>query len=114
MGTVRILRVYEEPEPGEYRVLVDKLWPRGIKRDSIDLWLKDVAPSTEVRKAFGHVSERFGTFERDYRTELKDNPALKQLRGIIDSHTSVVLLYGARDPQQNQAAVLMAFLNKTS
>ncbi|ALV45607.1 hypothetical protein MB46_09010 [Arthrobacter alpinus] len=114
MGTVRILRVYEEPESGEYRVLVDRLWPRGIKKDTIDLWLKEIAPSTEVRNAFGHLPEHFSTFERDYTAELKGNPALQQLRGIIDSHTRVALLYGAKDPAQNQAAVLLDFLNSAA
>ena len=114
MGTVRILRVYEKPEPGEYRVLVDRLWPRGVKKTTIDLWLKDIAPSTEVRNAFGHVPEHFSSFVRDYTAELEVNPALEQLRGIIDCHEQVVLLYGAKDPAQNQAAVLLAFLNKAS
>lgn len=111
MGTVRILRVYEEPEPGEYRVLVDRLWPRGVSKSKIDLWLKEIAPSTEVRKAFDHVPERFEAFERDYTQELTHNPEVTQLRELIEAHTKVVLLYGAKDPQQNQAAVLLDFLN---
>lgn len=114
MGTIRILRVYEEPEPGEYRVLVDRLWPRGIKKDTIDLWLKEAAPSTEVRNAFGHVAEHFETFERDYTAELHGNPAVTGLRELIREHEHVVLLYGAKDHQQNQAAVLLRFLNATS
>ena len=111
MGTVRILRVYEEPDPGEYRVLVDRLWPRGIKKDKIDLWLKDVAPSTEVRNAFGHVAENFTAFQRDYTAELKENPAVPELRQVMQENEKVVLLYGAKDHEQNQAAVLLDFLN---
>lgn len=114
MGTVRILRVYEEPEPGEFRVLVDRLWPRGIKKDKIDLWLKEVAPSAEVRNAFGHVAEHFETFERDYTAELHANPAVTELREVIKGHEQVVLLYGAKDHEQNQATVLLSFLNVTS
>lgn len=114
MGTIRILRVYEEPEPGEYRVLVDRLWPRGVKKDKIDLWLKDVAPSTEVRNAFGHVPEHFETFVRDYTAELNKNPAVTDLREILAGHEQVVLLYGAKDHEQNQAAVLLSFLNASS
>ncbi|MDJ0313925.1 DUF488 family protein [Arthrobacter sp. H35-D1] len=111
MGTLRILRVYEEPEPGEYRVLVDRLWPRGVKKDKIDVWLKEVAPSTEVRNAFDHVAERFEAFVRDYTVELKDNPAVAELQEVISKHKKVVLLYGAKDHHENQAAVLLDFLN---
>lgn len=114
MGTLRILRVYEEPEPGEYRVLVDRLWPRGVKKDKIDVWLKDVAPSAEVRNAFGHVPERFEAFVRDYTAELKDNAAVAELRQVIQDHERVVLLYGAKDSKENQAAVLLDFLNSAA
>jgi uncharacterized protein YeaO (DUF488 family) len=110
MGTVRILRVYEKPAPGEYRVLVDRLWPRGVRKDQVDLWLKTAGPSTEVRNAFGHVPENFAAFVRDYTAELERNPAVAQLREVIASHEKVVLLYGARDHHQNQAAVLLDFL----
>lgn len=112
MGTVRILRVYEEPNPGEYRVLVDRLWPRGVKKDKINLWLKEVAPSTEVRNAFGHVPEHFNAFERHYCAELEHNSAVAELRKVIKDHEKVVLLYGAKDHEQNQAAVLLGFLNQ--
>ncbi len=111
MGTLRILRVYEEPEPGEYRILVDRLWPRGISKAAIDLWLKEVGPSTEVRNAFDHVAGRFETFVRDYTAELECNPAVAQLQELIAKHKNVVLLYGAKDHEQNQAAVLLDFLN---
>ncbi|WP_449373014.1 DUF488 domain-containing protein [Arthrobacter psychrolactophilus] len=113
MGTVRILRVYEEPEAGEYRVLVDRLWPRGVSKSKIDLWLKEVAPSTEVRTAFDHVAERFEAFERDYTQELAHNPEVARLRELIHDHEKLVLLYGAKDPIQNQAAVLFQFLKAT-
>lgn len=114
MGTIRILRVYEEPEPGEHRVLVDRLWPRGVKKEQVDLWLKDVAPSAEVRNAFDHVPERFEAFVRDYTAELKSNPAIQELRNVAADHERVVLLYGAKDHAQNQAAVLLGFLNHGS
>ncbi|MGA7206457.1 MAG: DUF488 family protein [Specibacter sp.] len=111
MGTVRILRVYEDPQPGEYRVLVDRLWSRGVKKDRVDVWLKDVAPSAGVRTAFDHVAERFEAFVRDYTAELENNPAVGELRDIVAGHEKVVLLYGAKDTVQNQAAVLLGFLN---
>lgn len=110
MGTVRILRVYEAPEPGEYRVLVDRLWPRGISKDKVDLWLKEIAPSTDVRRAFDHVPERFETFERDYRAELEVNPAVAQLREVLAQHEQVVLFYGAKDHHQNQGVVLLDYI----
>lgn len=111
MSTVRILRVYEPSEPGEYRVLVDRLWPRGIAKDNVDLWLKDVAPSNEVRHAFDHQTERFLAFQQDYRAELAANDAVETLQGIIAAHARTALLYGAKDPLMNQAAVLLEFLN---
>ncbi len=112
MGTVRILRVYEQPDAGEYRVLVDRLWPRGVKKDQIDLWLKEIAPSAAVRHAFDHVPERFDTFVRDYTAELAHNEAVAQLRAVMAAHQQVVLLYGAKDERHNQAAVLLKFITR--
>lgn len=112
MGTVRILRIYEQPDAGEYRVLVDRLWPRGVTKDHLDLWLKDIAPSAEVRNAFDHVPERFDTFVRDYTAELAQNAAVAQLRDVMAAHQRVVLLYGAKDEQHNQAAVLLKFITR--
>lgn len=111
MGTMRILRVYEDPEPDEYRILVDRLWPRGIKKDRVDVWLKEAGPSTEVRNAFNHQPERFATFVEDYRAELAGNPAVEQIRVLSGEHAKVVLLYSARDHHQNQAQVLLDYLN---
>ncbi len=111
MGTMRILRVYEEPKPDEYRILVDRLWPRGIKKDRVDVWLKEAGPSTEVRNAFNHQPEHFATFVKDYRAELAKNPAVDRIRQLAAGHGKVVLLYSAKDHQQNQAAVLLDFLN---
>ena len=103
--------MYEAPEPGEFRILVDRLWPRGVAKDRIDLWLKDVAPSAGVRNAFGHRPENFYAFVRDYRAELAHNPAVEQLREMLAGHPHTALLYGAKDAAQNQAAVLLDFLN---
>jgi len=111
MTTVRILRVYDQPEPEEFRVLVDRLWPRGISKDKVDVWLKDVAPSAEVRNAFDHQPERFIAFQQQYRAELAANDAVETLRDAMAAHPRVVLLYGAKDPLMNQAAVLLEFLN---
>ncbi|WP_125612501.1 DUF488 domain-containing protein [Specibacter cremeus] len=114
MGRLRIARVYEETEPGELRVLVDRLWPRGIARDRVDVWLKEAGPSAGVRNAFDHRAERFAVFQRDYRAELADNPAVAEIRTLAAEHEAVVLLYGAKDPHLNQAAVLLDFINGTN
>ncbi|WP_104087616.1 DUF488 domain-containing protein [Arthrobacter sp. GMC3] len=111
MTTVRILRVYEQPEPEEFRVLVDRLWPRGITKDQVDVWMKEVAPSTQARNSFDHQAERFIAFQQEYRAELAANDAVERLRDLLEVHPKVVLLYGAKDPLMNQAAVLLEFLN---
>jgi uncharacterized protein YeaO (DUF488 family) len=109
--TFRIKRVYEPPAKSDgMRVLVDKLWPRGLKKTNakLDLWMKEVAPSTELRKWFGHEPEKFAEFKRRYKKELSKD-ALNELRKLGKGKT-VTLLYGAKDPEQNQAAVLLALL----
>ena len=111
--TFRIKRVYEKPAATDgMRVLVDRLWPRGLKKTDakIDLWLKDVAPSTELRRWFGHEPERFSEFKRRYNKELSKE-AFAELRKLGRGKT-VTLLYGARDPEMNQAAVLLAILRR--
>ena len=112
--SVAIKRIYEEPAAGDgYRVLVDRLWPRGVSKEraQLDGWLKDVAPSPELRTWFGHKPERFEEFRARYEEELKTNPAADELRTIIKEHKTVTLLYGARDPKINHAAVLLNFLS---
>ena len=111
--TFRIKRVYEKPASTDgMRVLVDRLWPRGLKKTDakIDLWMKEVAPSTELRKWFGHEPERFPEFKRRYRKELSKE-AFAELRKLGRGKT-VTLLYGARDPEMNQAAVLLEILRR--
>lgn len=107
MGTMRILRVYDDGEPGELQVLVDRLWPRGVRKERVDLWLKDAAPSTELRIFFDHRAERFEEFAAAYRVELAGNPAVEQLRALARKQ-DVALLYGAKDPAINHAVVLLA------
>jgi uncharacterized protein YeaO (DUF488 family) len=113
MGTVRLARVYDPPGDDDgFRVLVDRVWPRGIRRADahLDLWLKEVGPSTELRRWFGHDPERFEEFARRYRTELAGNPATEELRAAVREHPRVTLLYGARDAEHNQAVVLADYL----
>lgn len=113
--TLAIKRIYLAAEPSDgYRVLVDRLWPRGISKvkASLGLWLKEVGPSTELRRWFGHDPEKFDEFARRYRAELDVNPAVDQLRKILTDYDAVTLLYGAKDPQHNQAVVLRDYLSK--
>jgi len=105
---VRVKRIYEPASPDDgFRVLVDRLWPRGVshERAALDLWLKEIAPSNELRIWYGHREERFAEFTRRYLAELQTNPALGQLRDLVANHPVTTLLYGAKSPH-NEAAVL--------
>ena len=107
-----VKRVYEPARPADgVRVLVDRLWPRGLsKADArLTLWLKEVAPSTGLRTWFAHAPQRFAEFARRYRRELAGSPALAELRRLGRGRT-VTLLYGARDPEINHAVVLLRLL----
>jgi uncharacterized protein YeaO (DUF488 family) len=109
-----IKRVYDEADPGDgFRVLVDRLWPRGVskQRAHLDLWLKDVAPSPELRVWFDHRADRFEEFTARYTAELAANPAAGELRQIGREHPTVTLLYGARSHEINGAVVLAGLLN---
>ena len=112
-----IKRAYEPaaPEDGE-RFLVDRLWPRGVKKESLVLtgWFKDVAPSDALRRWFGHVPDRWEGFRRRYRDELKtQQAALQPLRDAL-KRGPVTLVYSAHDEAHNQAVVLREFLLKPS
>lgn len=112
---VRVRRVYEEPSPGDgRRVLVDRLWPRGLAREAarLDSWCKDVAPSNELRQWYGHAPERFAEFARRYRAELEEPEraaALGQLRTLAAAGP-LTLLTATKDPALSQAAVLAEVL----
>lgn len=111
--TIRIKRIYEEAlDDDGYRVLVDRLWPRGVskQRAHIDVWLKEVAPSPRLRTWFHHDPQLWEEFRQRYQTELKSNDTLSELQALIDAHDVVTLLYGARDEKQNQAIVLAEYL----
>lgn len=113
---IYIQRIYEDTDTKEaYRVLVDRLWPRGLSKDkaAVDVWLKEIGPSDELRKWFNHDPKKFNEFKARYIDELKQNgQALDQLKQVIKQHKNVVLLYGAKDEQHNQAIVLQEYLNK--
>jgi DNA-3-methyladenine glycosylase len=111
---LRIKRIYEDPDPVDgYRVLVDRIWPRGVSRERarLDAWLKEVAPSTGLRTWFGHEPSRWEEFSSRYREELETSPAVDELRQALAGHDVVTLLYSARDEDENQAVVLREFLS---
>jgi uncharacterized protein YeaO (DUF488 family) len=112
---IHLKRAYDEPSPSDgRRVLVERLWPRGMKKEALvhDAWLKDVAPSTELRKWFGHRLERWEEFVARYRAELDENESA--WRPLLDDARQgpVTLLYSARDEAHNSALVLRAYLEE--
>jgi uncharacterized protein YeaO (DUF488 family) len=110
---IKLKRVYDPPARDDgKRILVDRLWPRGIKKEGsgIDLWLKDVAPSNELRKWFGHAPAKWKEFKRRYLKELEDKQdRLKDLRKELRNGT-VTLLFAAKDAEHNNAVVLREVL----
>ncbi len=114
---VRIKRVYAPPAPEDgFRVLVDRLWPRGLAKEAaaVELWLKEIAPSTELRQWFGHDPERWPEFTRRFGEELKlpeRAAALERLREAVRERQTVTLLFGARDERLTHAALLQELLN---
>lgn len=111
---VRIARIYEASKKEDgWRVLVDRLWPRGVKKKAarVDQWMKEIAPSNELRKWFGHKPERWAEFQKRYRVELaKKKELLQMLRAVERKHGKVTLLFGAKDEERNQAVVLLDLL----
>ena len=112
MAKLQIKRVYEKRSRADGQcILVDRVWPRGISKEKLGevIWLKDVAPSNELRKWFDHRTERWEQFRARYFAELNRNPAVEQLRTICEREP-VTLLYSARDVEHNQAQVLSEYL----
>src|SRR5690242_18165908 len=113
MLKIAIKRVYESASPGDgARILVDRIWPRGISKEKahLTLWLKEIAPSTKLRQWFGHKPARWAAFQERYRGELDANPeAVARLRAAL-AKKGGTLLYAARDEEHNQARVLAEYL----
>jgi uncharacterized protein YeaO (DUF488 family) len=110
---VLVKRAYEAPAYSDgARFLVDRVWPRGKKRGELDIqdWLKEIAPSTELRKWFNHDPERWDEFRRRYYKELDDNPAGWQPLLEAASKGPITLVYGAKDSEHNQAVALKEYL----
>ncbi|HPG37174.1 DUF488 family protein [Candidatus Saccharibacteria bacterium] len=110
-----VKRIYEPAEPSDgYRVLLDRLWPRGVSKERAALkdWAKDLAPSTDLRKWFNHVPAKFPEFSHKYQQELAANPALPEALEQWHKHAVVTLLYGAKDQTHNEAQVLKQYLSR--
>jgi uncharacterized protein YeaO (DUF488 family) len=111
--TIQIKRAYEPASRNDgQRFLVERLWPRGIRKEDLELddWLKDVAPSTELRRWFGHQPERWAEFQRRYRAELDAHPEAWRPLLAASRKGTVTLVYGARDTEHNSAAALRDYL----
>jgi uncharacterized protein YeaO (DUF488 family) len=113
---LKIKRVYEKPDKNDgRRILVDRLWPRGLTKEKakVDLWLKDIAPSTELRKWFGHDPKKWRGFRRRYESELKRHAEQVALIKSKARQGAVTLLYAARDQEHNEAVVLKELLERS-
>src|SRR3954468_10362042 len=117
MPSMSVKRVYDEPSPRDgMRVLVDRLWPRGLTKEkaAIDLWLKDIGPSTELRKWYGHEPGRWKEFEKRYRDELKKQPSSLSILKREAKRGPLTLLFGARDEEHNEAVILCSILKDSA
>lgn len=113
---LKLKRVYEKPDKADgIRILVDRLWPRGLTKQkaTLELWLKEIAPSTELRKWFGHDPKKWRSFRARYQSELKRHPDELKLIKDKASEGTVTLLYGARDQEHNEAIVLKQLLDRS-
>jgi uncharacterized protein YeaO (DUF488 family) len=108
-NTIKIKRLYDAPEKSDgFTILVDRLWPRGMRKEDAfwDLWLKEVAPSSELRKWFNHEPEKWKAFKIAYEKELKDSAALKELIDLLRRHKIATFLYSTKEREHNHAVVL--------
>lgn len=107
---IKLKRIYEKSERSDgFRILVDRLWPRGVSKEktALDLWLKDIAPSSELRKWFGHDIKKWATFHKKYREEIgSNNKVFRHLQEIVKKRKNVTLLYAAKDERHNEAVII--------
>lgn len=111
---IKLKRIYEKADKADgFRVLVDRLWPRGISKEKaqLGLWLKDIAPSSELRKWFGHDPKKWQEFKKRYKGELKEKKeVVNELKTLEKKHKVTTILYGAKDTEHNEAVVLVELL----
>jgi uncharacterized protein YeaO (DUF488 family) len=112
---IKIKRVYEQPDKDDgKRILVDRLWPRGLTKEQarVDLWLKEIAPSTDLRKWFGHDPDKWKRFRGRYETEISHKDDLINMLKRQAGEGTITLIYAARDERHNEALVLKQFLER--
>ena len=115
MTTINVKRIYDRWEITDgLRILVDRLWPRGVRHSTanIDIWMKNVAPTNELRKWYSHDVEKWGEFRERYKKELKDNGAFEKLVKLAVATDTVTLIYASKDDSHNNAVVLKGVLEK--
>lgn len=111
---IKLKRIYEPYSKDDgYRILIDRLWPRGVSKEKahMDLWLKEIAPENKLRKWFGHDPNKWKEFEKRYKSELKNKKnLLNQIKTLEQKNKTITLLYGAKDTIHNQAIILSEIL----
>lgn len=114
---IKLKRIYEpsDKKTDGFRILVDRLWPRGVSKEraELGLWLKDIGPSTELRQWFGHDSAKWLEFKKKYKAELRTKKSyLNEINDLVNKHQNVTLLFGAKDTAHNEAVVIAEVLAK--
>lgn len=115
MTKIKLVRVYAQDQPEGYRILVDRLWPRGKSKSvlHLDSWAKEIGPTTSLRKWFNHDNNKFSEFKQKYLVELAENPAGAEFVKTVENklqEQDVLFLYGAKDPLHNQAVILKEYV----
>jgi uncharacterized protein YeaO (DUF488 family) len=113
MVNIHVKRVYEPREESDgFRILVDRLWPRGIKKEAanVDAWIKEVAPSNELRKWFHKEHDKWNEFVEKYEAELKNSEAVKELKDVVKKNKMVTFLYSSKFTEHNNAVALSDFI----
>lgn len=112
---IKLKRAYDDYQNEDgFRILVDRLWPRGVKKENahIDFWAKDASPSTNLRKWFNHEPEKWNNFSKSYIDELSRNEHIKEVLKLVEHNKKVTLVYGAKDKEHNHAIVLLNFIKQ--
>ncbi len=113
LAMIRVKRAHEEPSPSDgFRILVDRLWPRGLTKNrlQLDVWVKEIAPSTELRRWYGHDPQKWREFKRKYFSELDANPgAVETLRSHLLSQSVVTFVFGSKEEKHNNAVALQTY-----
>ncbi|MDF7682844.1 DUF488 family protein [Lactobacillus sp. ESL0679] len=115
MTEIKLVRIYNHEQPAGYRILVDRLWPRGMSKvkANLDEWAKEVGPSSDLRKWFNHEDAKFVSFKQKYLAQLQKNPALPQFLELVKAQLAkqdVLFLYSAKNKEHNQAVVLKEYV----